>query len=236
MTHNRPTQALFPAIVQTSQSEESGEGVLKRTIALCACLLAVNVAANAGDLVQAPPTPALYPGVAYPQAKLWLPPHEITAIVRSIGLKPLHRPARHGATYAVRALAPTGEEVRVILDARVGIVRIDPVRMPIYAMPATPHGPRLGMVPTPDRPALLPSPRPERQTRLRSGGHGRNHRVSQSAACASRAAGVTSAMPRTSVAAQEDRSRIHYRSVRGYRACLMMPRRRPTCALFPAIV
>jgi hypothetical protein len=126
---------------------------LKQTIALCACLFAVNVAATAGALAQTLPPP-----VPNSSTKVWLPPHEITAIVRSTGLKPLHRPTRHGASYAVRALAPTGEQVRVILDARIGIVRIDPARMPIYAMPATPDGPRLGMVPMQPPAAAQTSP------------------------------------------------------------------------------
>jgi hypothetical protein len=150
----------------TIRGWKSGEGVLKQIIALSACLLAVNVVATAGALAQTLPPPVPYPGVAYPSTKVWLPPHEITAIVRSTGLKPLHRPARHGATYAVRALAPTGEQVRVVLDARVGIVRIDPVRMPIYAMPATPDGPRLGMVPM-----QAPVPPAAAQTSPPSGAH-----------------------------------------------------------------
>jgi hypothetical protein len=126
---------------------------LKRTIALCACLLAVNVAAKAGDVAQALPPPAVYPSAAYPPTKAWLPPHEIAAIVRSIGLKPVHRPARHGATYLVRAVGPSGEEVKVVLDARIGIVRIDPVLMTRYGVPVARahYGLPPGVVPRPER-------------------------------------------------------------------------------------
>jgi hypothetical protein len=142
---------------------------MKQTIALCACLLAVNAAAKAGDLGQTASPPAVYGGAGYAPSKAWLAPHEVVAMVRANGLKPLHRPGRHGATYIVRALAPTGEEVRVFLDARIGIVRIDPVRMPLYAMPRRPPhvaelppgaGPFYGPAGVP-RAAPAPSSRPQ---------------------------------------------------------------------------
>ena len=196
MTHNRPTFALFPAIVQSSEGPRVGGGCFEADY--CAmCLPACRQCSRHRRSSGADLAAAGAHGRAYPSTKVWLPPHEITAIVRSTGLKPLHRPARHGASYAVRALAPTGEEVRVILDARIGIVRIDPVRMPIYAMPATPDGPRLGMVPMQERPrATVAAPPAAAQTSPPSGahvrtGHGRNHRVGHSAGCVGRTAGVT---------------------------------------------
>src|SRR5262249_10550104 len=56
--------------------------------------------------------------------------------VRSTGLEPLGRPVRQGQAYAVRAVDEAGEEVRVIVDARLGrIVKVIPLMEPRYAMP-----------------------------------------------------------------------------------------------------
>jgi hypothetical protein len=97
-----------------------------------------------------------YPGYSSP-----LPPQEVMAIVRSTGLQPLGRPERQGPTYGVRALNRAGQEVRVIVDARMGrILKVIPLaqeaaappydRPPGAAMP-DPYGPnpRLGAVPPP---------------------------------------------------------------------------------------
>jgi hypothetical protein len=65
-----------------------------------------------------------------------LPPYEVAAIVRSTGLEPIGRPLRQGQVYAVRAVDDAGEEVRVIVDARLGrIVKVVPLMEPRYAMP-----------------------------------------------------------------------------------------------------
>ena len=65
-----------------------------------------------------------------------LPPYEVAAIVRSTGLEPLGRPVRQGQAYAVRAVDEAGEEVRVIVDARLGrIVKVIPLMEPRYAVP-----------------------------------------------------------------------------------------------------
>lgn len=57
-----------------------------------------------------------------------LPPFEVTTIVRSAGMDPLHRPVWKGGYYVVRAINPYGEEVRVIIHGRNGrIVSIQPV-------------------------------------------------------------------------------------------------------------
>lgn len=57
-----------------------------------------------------------------------LPPFEVTTIVRSAGMDPLHRPVWKGGYYVVRAINPYGEEVRVIIHGRNGrIVSIRPV-------------------------------------------------------------------------------------------------------------
>lgn len=72
----------------------------------------------------------MYPGAGA------LPPHEIVTIVRSTGLEPLGRPTRQGAAYAMRAVDPAGEEVRVVVDAHMGrIVKVIPLSGPRYAMP-----------------------------------------------------------------------------------------------------
>ena len=111
---------------------------MKQTIALAACLVAVGAAAKAGDLAQLPPPP-LYPGPVHPVPVAALPPYEIVSIVRSVGLRPLHRPVRQGPTYAMRAVDRAGQEVRVVVDARFGrILRVDPVLVPRYASPLPP--------------------------------------------------------------------------------------------------
>jgi hypothetical protein len=77
---------------------------------------------------------ARYPGTVYPGAGL--PPHEIVTIVRSTGLEPMGSPVHQGPTYALRAVDPAGEEVRVIVDAQRGrIVKVIPLMAPRYAMP-----------------------------------------------------------------------------------------------------
>jgi hypothetical protein len=116
----------------------------QRLIALAASLVAFGATAQAGDLAQ-PLPPAPIPSGAYraypiyPAPVTALPPYEIVAIVRSAGLRPLHRPVRMGLAYALRAVDPAGEEVRVVVDARLGrIVRVDPVLTPPYAVPLVP--------------------------------------------------------------------------------------------------
>jgi hypothetical protein len=62
----------------------------------------------------------------YPDANWDLPPDEVLAIVRSNGLEPRSQPQRQGAAYALRALDPAHQEVRVTVDARSGrILRVE---------------------------------------------------------------------------------------------------------------
>jgi hypothetical protein len=72
-----------------------------------------------------------------------LPPHEIITIVRSAGLNPVSRPARRGTNYLLRAIDEGGQEVRVVVDGRIGEViavtpmayggrEIDPMRPSVY--------------------------------------------------------------------------------------------------------
>jgi hypothetical protein len=95
----------------------------------------------------AQPLPSGYPGAVYPgNHGTGVPPYEVVAIVRSTGLEPLTRPVRSGPAYALRALDPAGQEVRVVVDARNGrIARVVPVPGARYVDPRygefpPPHG------------------------------------------------------------------------------------------------
>ena len=132
--------ALEPHCVRAAASTEAanreqpdrGNFILQHKIALCAGLVAAL--AVAGHALAQPAPPPVYPGTVYPGAGL--PPHEIVTIVRSTGLEPMGSPVRQGPTYALRAVDPAGEEVRVIVDAQRGrIVKVIPLMAPRYAMP-----------------------------------------------------------------------------------------------------
>jgi hypothetical protein len=74
-----------------------------------------------------------------PGPALAMPPHEVVAMVRSTGLEPLSRPVRHGPAWVLRAVSPAGQEMRVVVDARLGrIVRVAPMLGPRYAASAPP--------------------------------------------------------------------------------------------------
>ena len=107
---------------------------MKQRVLLCASIVVFSLAALSAGLAQ--PVPPPYPGTVYPGEGMILPPYEVAAIVRSTGLEPLGRPVRQGQAYAVRAVDEAGEEVRVIVDARLGrIVKVIPLMEPRYAMP-----------------------------------------------------------------------------------------------------
>jgi len=59
----------------------------------------------------------------------FIPPFEISTIVRSMDLTPLHRPVFQRGRYVLRAVDQrSGEEVRVIVDARTGhVLSVTPV-------------------------------------------------------------------------------------------------------------
>jgi hypothetical protein len=120
---------------------------LKQPLALAACLIALVVSAKAQPLLLPPPAYAHVPMAA-------LPPHEIAASMRSVGLRPLHRPVRQGRIYVVRAINPAGEEVGAVVDARSGrILRINPMLIPPNALPVMPApygGPPGRMIAFPD--------------------------------------------------------------------------------------
>ena len=77
-----------------------------------------------------------------------LPPAEVNAIVRSMGLIPVGRPSREGLAYAVLAADPRGGQLRVIVDARFGDVLS--VRRILAGPPGAVPEPRAyGVVPRP---------------------------------------------------------------------------------------
>ncbi|HEY6995887.1 MAG TPA: hypothetical protein VH397_19455 [Xanthobacteraceae bacterium] len=107
---------------------------MKRKIALYAAVFALAAADSGTALAQ--PVPPAYSGPIYPGEAMGVPPYEVAAIVSSAGFEPLGRPLRQGPVYTMRALDPSGEEVRVIVNAQMGrIVRIVPVTMPRYGVP-----------------------------------------------------------------------------------------------------
>ena len=84
--------------------------VAAATFSLVFVLSAVAPAA-----AQAPQTLPPLPG--------FVPPYEISRIVRSAGFDPLAPPLREGATYVVRAVDFRGTLMRVVVDGRSGAIR-----------------------------------------------------------------------------------------------------------------
>jgi hypothetical protein len=61
----------------------------------------------------------------------------VVALVRSTGLNPVTRPVRQGSAYVLNAVNPSGREVRVVVDARLGrVVRVVPLGPARHAAPA----------------------------------------------------------------------------------------------------
>jgi hypothetical protein len=105
---------------------------VKHRVLLYAGIAALALLATRPGLAQ--PVPPAYPGAVFPGEAL--PPHEAVTIVSSTGLEPVGRPVRQGPVYALRAVDPAGEEVRVIVDAYLGrIVKVIPLSGPRYAVP-----------------------------------------------------------------------------------------------------
>jgi hypothetical protein len=82
------------------------------TFSLCVLLLTAAPA-----FAQSPPStpPPPLPG--------FVPPYEVTRIVRSAGFNPLAPPMREGTTYVLRATDFRGLLMRVVVDARSGAIR-----------------------------------------------------------------------------------------------------------------
>jgi hypothetical protein len=144
-----------------------------RAAALTAVFVAFAAAPGAAQAPQAlPPLPG------------FVPPYEITRIVRSAGFDPLAPPLRQGATYVLRATDFRGILMRVVVDGRSGAIRAvnrivaaseayGPVEMlpppygapPAYVQPMSPGYAPSGMMPiersvAPDLPAATSSMTP----------------------------------------------------------------------------
>jgi hypothetical protein len=94
-------------------------------------LVLLSLCAAAPSFAQAPPLPV--PG--------FMPPYEITRIVRASGFDPLAPPLREGTTYVLRATDFRGILMRVVVDAHSGAIRaVNRIVPPDYPGP-------IGMVP-----------------------------------------------------------------------------------------
>lgn len=98
------------------------EGQLKRAL-----VFAVISAALAGPVTgraqaQQGLPPGMPQGRAPEMAADLLPPHEVTTVIASMGMRPLSRPIWRGDRYVVFAVDRHGQEVRVVLDAHNGQV------------------------------------------------------------------------------------------------------------------
>jgi hypothetical protein len=77
----------------------------------------------------------------------FVPPYEITKIVRASGFDPLAPPRREGTTYVVRATDFRGILMRVVVDARSGALRAvnrivpGPAAYGVVGMMTPPYGP-----------------------------------------------------------------------------------------------
>ena len=89
------------------------------TAALSLCLV---ILADSVGYAQSPPSAPPPAGGAAPLPG-FVPPYEITKIVRAAGYEPLTRPRREGTTYVVRATNYRGILMRIVIDARSGAIR-----------------------------------------------------------------------------------------------------------------
>jgi hypothetical protein len=136
----------------------TGSCVLKQHLTLCAALAVLGVAGIATADAQSYyyyGAPHYYYGAPRPPAYVGprmyrpgLPSHEILAIVRASGLRPLSQPVRRGPrAYTLVAAARGGERVQVVVDAYAGgIRRVNPIAMRPYGgappVAAYPYDPR----------------------------------------------------------------------------------------------
>lgn len=93
-----------------------------------------------------------------------LPPEDIITTVRGLGMNPTSKPERRGPYYVLHAYDPSGNEMRVVADARFGdVLSIVPVNAlaDIYA-PRYDNGPRIIHVPQNPAPRASALPADER--------------------------------------------------------------------------
>jgi hypothetical protein len=124
-------------------------------IGLAAVFVSAVLLATAPGHAQSPaPLPA--PG--------FMPPYEVTKMIRSAGFEPLAPPLREGTTYVLRATDFRGILMRVVVDARSGAIRavnrIVPGPAPYgqVGMVAAPYGrpPAYGIPPDAESSGLSP--------------------------------------------------------------------------------
>jgi hypothetical protein len=85
-------------------------------IGLAAVFVSAMLLAAASGHAQSPPqAPLPAPG--------FMPPYEVTKMIRSAGFEPLAPPLREGTTYVLRATDFRGILMRVVVDARSGAIR-----------------------------------------------------------------------------------------------------------------
>ena len=82
--------------------------------------LALSLLAGASAFAQS--TPGAVPAPSLP-LRGFISPFETFRIVRAAGLDPLAPPLRQGTTYVVRAIDFRGVAMRVVVDARSGVIR-----------------------------------------------------------------------------------------------------------------
>jgi hypothetical protein len=110
---------------------------------VAAFILSVLLSTVAPVYAQSPP-PAASPAPL--PAPGFMPPYEVTKIVRSAGFDPLAPPLREGTTYVLRATDFRGILMRVVVDAHSGAIRA--VNRIVPPGPG-PYGPTIGMVTPP---------------------------------------------------------------------------------------
>lgn len=124
--------------------------------ALWLCWLPFPEMASAQTPVAAAPAARPPPTVPPPKpATGFVSPYEIMRTVRSAGFHPLSRPLREGASYVLRATDFRGLPMRIVLDARTGVIR-DATRIVAEGAAAS-AAPRLGTEAAPAAPPPQPS-------------------------------------------------------------------------------
>jgi hypothetical protein len=112
-----------------------------------------------------PPSNRGDPHPARPRHRGFVPPQQITAVVRAAGLEPTAPPVLAGEAYLVSALDPWGRPVRVAVDARFrDILTVQPMRGP---RPYFRADPRYG--PPPEALDVAPRPVPRADPELATG-------------------------------------------------------------------